>query len=199
MKKRFWIIFGASILLRLFVIAKIGLGDDEVYHWVWAQHLSLSYYDHPPLVTYIIWFLTKLFGDTAFVVHLEALCSVILFTLILYFWAKEIYSEKEAIMGTLLIIFVPIFFVGGVIVAPDSPLSVFWVLTLYLVYRALRENKNLYWYTAGITAGFACLSKYNGFFLPFLILLYLIFSPQHRFWLRKKEPYLAFLLMLVCL
>ncbi len=190
MKKSFWVIFLTTIFVRLLIIIKLGLGDDEVYHWVWTKHLSLSYYDHPPLVTYIMWVLTKLFGNTIFVVHLEALLSVVLFTLILYFWAKEIYSEKEAIMGTLLIIFMPIFFV-------DSPLSIFWVLTLWLLYRALKGNKNSYWYMAGIAAGFACLSKYNGFLLPFLVLSFLIFSPQHRFWLRKKEPYLEFLLMLI--
>ncbi|MCK5534551.1 glycosyltransferase family 39 protein [bacterium] len=197
MKKKFWIIFGLSVFVRLLVIAIVGLGDDEVYHWVWAQHLDLSFYDHPPMVTYIIWFLTKLLGDSAFVVHLEALIAVSLFTWILYLWAKEIYPEKEAISGMILIVLVPIFFVGGVIVAPDSPLSVFWVLTLYLIYLALKENRNSYWYIAGISAGFACLSKYNGFLLPFLVVLYLIFSPQHRFWLRKKEPYLAFFLMFI--
>lgn len=197
MKKFFWVILGLITILRLLLIANLGLGDDEVYHWVWSKHLALSYYDHPPLVTYIIWVLTSLFGDTAFLVHLGALLCVTAFSVIIYYWAKEMFSVEEAVWGTLLIIFAPIFFVGGIIIAPDAPLGVFWVLTLWLVWRALKYQTPSYWYWAGFCAGLGALSKYNALLLPALILLYLIFSREHRFWLNKKEPYLAFIIMMV--
>jgi 4-amino-4-deoxy-L-arabinose transferase-like glycosyltransferase len=197
MKKAFWIILGAMTVLRLLLIAKLGLGDDEVYYWVWSKHLALSYYDHPPLVSYIIWVLTTLFGDTAFLVHLGALISVTLFSIIIYKWSSEMFSPEESFWGTILIIFSPVFFVGGVMMVPDAPLGVFWVLTLWLAWRALKYQQPSYWYLAGLSAGLGALSKYNALLLPGLVLLYIIFSPEHRFWLRRREPYLALLIMAI--
>ncbi len=197
MKKTFWFVLSVVTLVRLVIIANIGLGDDEVYHWVWSKHLALSYYDHPPMVTYIIWFLTSIFGDTAFLIHLGALLCVTAFTIVIYVWAKEMFSSEEAAWGALLIIFVPIFFVGGVIIAPDSPLGLFWVLALWLIWRALKYQKSVYWYLGGISVGLGTLSKYNALILPLLFFLYLIFSKKHRFWLCKKEPYLAVILSMV--
>ncbi|NIM03005.1 glycosyl/arabinosyl/mannosyl transferase, partial [bacterium] len=76
MKRRFWIILGAVTVIHGLINLYMGLGDDEVYHWVWSNHLALSYYDHPPMVAYVIWFFTRIFGSSFFTVHLGALLSV---------------------------------------------------------------------------------------------------------------------------
>ncbi|MFH1784683.1 MAG: glycosyltransferase family 39 protein [bacterium] len=197
MKKTFWIVLGVVTLIRIIMITFLGLGDDEAYYWVWGNNLALSYYDHPPMVGYLIWFLTWIFGNTYFAVHLGALLCVTGFTVMIYFWAKEMFSEDEAAWSALLFIFIPIFFIGGIIIAPDSPLGLFWVLSLWLIWRALKHKKSYYWYLAGITSGLGALSKYNALLIPFVIFIYLVFSPEHRFWLKKKEPYICFVLMLI--
>ena len=48
--------------------------DDELYYWCWSRDLQLSYYDHPPLVAYMIRGATELFGDSIFVLRLPR-CS----------------------------------------------------------------------------------------------------------------------------
>ena len=196
-KRRFWIILGVVTVIHGLINLYMGLGDDEAYHWVWSNHLALSYYDHPPMVAYLIWFFTRILGTSYFTVHLGALVCVTLFVIIIYEWVKEMFSSREALWAATILLFVPIFFVGGTVTVPDGPLGLFWVLTLWLVYRALKEGKSHYWYLAGLAMGLSSLSKYNGLLLPGLIFLYLIFSREHRFWLFRKEPYIAVLVMII--
>jgi hypothetical protein len=47
------------------------------------------------------------------------------------------------------------------------------------------------WPAAGLFAGLAMESKYYGIFVPLGVLGFLAFSPDHRGWLRRREPYLA--------
>ena len=37
------------LLVRLVVIGKLGFFPDEVYYWVWSQHLAFGFFDHPAL------------------------------------------------------------------------------------------------------------------------------------------------------
>jgi len=197
MNRKFWIILAIATVIHGLINIFIGLGDDEAYHWVWSNHLALSYYDHPPLVAYIIWFLTRLFGTSYFTLHLGALVCVTLFIIVIYEWSKEMFSSKEALWAATTLLFVPIFFVGGTVTVPDAPLGLFWVLTLYLVYRALNGNRPHYWYLAGLAMGLSSLSKYNGLLLPGMVFLYLVFSREHRNWLLRKEPYIGLLIGLI--
>ena len=37
--------------------------EDELYYWAWAQSLQKSYYDHPPMVAYLIRASTAVWGN----------------------------------------------------------------------------------------------------------------------------------------
>ncbi|MGH7855530.1 MAG: glycosyltransferase family 39 protein, partial [Candidatus Binatia bacterium] len=41
-------------------------------YWNYAQHLDFSYLDHPPMVAWLIWLSTSLFGNSEFSVRLPA-------------------------------------------------------------------------------------------------------------------------------
>jgi 4-amino-4-deoxy-L-arabinose transferase-like glycosyltransferase len=49
--------------------------DDELYYWCWSRDLQLSYYDHPPMVAYLIRLSTELFGDTILAIRLPGVLS----------------------------------------------------------------------------------------------------------------------------
>ncbi len=197
MKKRFIIILSSVTAIRLVIIAFIGLINDEAYYWVWSRHPSLSYYDHPPMIAWVIRVFTGVLGSSPFTIHLVGLLFITSFTVILYAWAKEMFSARDALWGTVTVLFTPLFFLGGSVLTPDAILSFFWVITLYAVFRALKSRKHFYWYWAGIAAGLGAITKYSIFFLPAAVFLYLIFSNENRWWLKKKEPYISFLLMVV--
>src|SRR5438128_8966205 len=72
---------GFCWLLVAMVPAYLGLAallppfDDELYYWCWSRDLQLSYYDHPPMVAYMIRGTTELFGTSVFAIRLPAVLS----------------------------------------------------------------------------------------------------------------------------
>jgi 4-amino-4-deoxy-L-arabinose transferase-like glycosyltransferase len=45
-------------LVHLLIAPSVGLGVDEAHYALYARHLEWSYYDHPPMVGWLLWLLT---------------------------------------------------------------------------------------------------------------------------------------------
>jgi 4-amino-4-deoxy-L-arabinose transferase-like glycosyltransferase len=54
----------ALVTLRCWVARHVDFETDEAYYWLWSRRLAMSYYDHPPMVAYLIRLGTSLFGET---------------------------------------------------------------------------------------------------------------------------------------
>ena len=54
---------------RLVFSFLIDLLPEEAYYWNYGQHLALAYFDHPPMVGWIIRAFTAILGDTEFAVR----------------------------------------------------------------------------------------------------------------------------------
>jgi len=169
---------------------------DESYYWVWGQNLSLSYYDHPPLIAYLIR-LAIMLGNSEFFVRLPALVTTTITLFIVYTMAKKIFDEKVANIAILLAIACPIIEAVFFVVTPDSPLLMFWALTLYCFYIGIFEDKVKYIYLAGIFSGGALLSKYTAVLIFPSLFMFLITSKRHWQYLLRKDVYLAFILALL--
>ena len=69
-----WTLLGIAPLL-LALAAAVPPFDDELYYWCWSRDLQLSYYDHPPMVAYLIRLSTEIFGQTVFAIRLPGVIS----------------------------------------------------------------------------------------------------------------------------
>ena len=107
----------------LALAALLPAADDELYYWCWAERLQLSYYDHPPMVAFMIRAATAVFGDTLFAIRLPAVVST-LTVLAVIGWL----TRPRTLLP--LVIFTPLFTFGAVLVTPDTPLLMFWALYL---------------------------------------------------------------------
>lgn len=126
----------ALVILTLFhfwLAAYLPPSEDELYYWTWANHLQGSYFDHPPLVAYLIAFSTKIFGDTVFGIRFFACLAGLA-----VFWSIGRLAPQKDVLTYLLAS--PIFFLGSVLMTPDVPLVFFW--TFYLLWLA-RANEAL--------------------------------------------------------
>src|SRR5215217_3462094 len=52
-----WIAMLVAIacLLRVAAMVFVPLIPEEAYYWMYAQHPAMSYFDHPPMVAWVIW------------------------------------------------------------------------------------------------------------------------------------------------
>jgi 4-amino-4-deoxy-L-arabinose transferase-like glycosyltransferase len=155
---------------------------DEMYYWCWGQQLQFSYYDHPPLMAYLIRISTDLFGDNLFALRLPAcLCSLGVLVLLGYL----VRPGKSFILALL----TPLFAVGAVMITPDAPLLLCWtayLVWLVSVHRRLTEEVGpswTLWLLGGVLLGLGILSKYTmGLAVP-AALLSLFLARNWRSWL----------------
>jgi 4-amino-4-deoxy-L-arabinose transferase-like glycosyltransferase len=155
--------------------ARLPLHPDEAYYWLWSRHLDLSYYDHPPLIAYLIKLFT-LFKTSECTVRLAAVFCMGIATLYTYLLAKRIFDDKTALYAVLMLLSLPATNMGFTIVTPDAPLMLFWAVSMYYTYLALTEESIRYHVLAGISMGLLLLSKYTSVLFLGSLFLFLLFN-----------------------
>lgn len=182
-------------LLRAPLAGALGLAPDEAYYWTWAQRLDWSYFDHAPMVGWLIALATAAFGDGAAAVRLPALVAgfVVPAALAYVAWvlAPEPRRERAALFTAVLAGVMPAMHAAGVIVTPDSPQATFWALTLAALAAALFRAWTPGWYLAGLALGLAMLSKYTTVTLGGSMALLALLDADTRRHLRTPHPWIA--------
>jgi dolichol-phosphate mannosyltransferase len=186
-----------GFLLRLVYITQIELLPEDSYYWNYAQHLDLGYLDHPPMVAWLIWLGTAVFGDSEFGVRIGALCCAAVASLFAYRLTRNLFGEPSAVVALVLMQVLPFFFLAGMLMTPDAPLTAAWAATLYFLERALIAGRPRAWLLAGVSIGIGLISKYTiGTLVPAMV-LFVLLDPQSRRWLSRWEPYAALIIAFV--
>ena len=183
----FWILL-LGLVFRTIIAFWLPPGYDEGYYYLYTQHLDWSYFDHPVFVALTtglgIW-ITGIVSP--FTLRIGTLILYTASLLLMYLTSARLFNVKAAKITLILTSIIPIFQIGfGVVTLPDSPLIFFWSATLCCaVYEffPLADKSYVPSYRLsilGILIGFACLSKYHGFFLGFSLVAFCVSSKPHR-------------------
>jgi dolichol-phosphate mannosyltransferase len=187
-------IVGYAFFLRLIYSAQVELIPEEAYYWNYSRHLDFGYLDHPPLVAWLIRFGTTLFGNTEFGVRFGALCCGATSALYIFRLTRNLFGEPSALLALGLIQVLPFFFLSGMLMTPDAPLTAAWAASLYFLERALIGGRSRAWIGAGISVGIGLSSKYTIGLLGIAAFVFMLLDPPSRRWLCRWEPYAALLI-----
>ncbi|NPA13402.1 MAG: glycosyltransferase family 39 protein [Aquificae bacterium] len=176
-----------------YTIANItDLSTEEAQYWLWSKYLDLSYYSKPPLVAYMNFVSTSILGDTEIGVRINAIILGFGIGLLVYLLVRDIFKDENlALFSSIFVVAVPSYQIGSYLFLTDAPLGFFWLLTVYLFYKAVKEDKPFFWITAGVSAGLGFLSKFTMvLFLPPAILFLILF---HRNVFKNRWFYISIL------
>jgi dolichol-phosphate mannosyltransferase len=187
----------AWTLIRLALAGQTELIPEEAYYWTYSQHPSLSYFDHPPMVAWLIALGTAVLGDSELGVRLLAIALWPATAWLLFLSGRQWFGGAAAEWAVRLFCLSPIFVGVGFVITPDAPLLFFWTLTLYAVGKALDSGKTGFWLLAGLGLGGAMLSKYTAVMLAASLCLFLLLSARQRHWLARPGPWLGLALAAV--
>jgi dolichol-phosphate mannosyltransferase len=108
--------------------------------------------------------------------------------------ARNLFGEPSAWVAVVLMQTLPFFFLSGMVMNPDSPLTAAWTASLYYMERALIAQRGRAWWGVGLCLGLGMLSKYTIALLGASVGLFMALDARSRMWWRRPEPYGAALL-----
>ena len=194
-KRALGALIATSTALRLLAACNLGLGNDEAYHFLYAMHPALSYFDHPPMMAWVESIGLRLVGDPFSILGLRlgfialAAASTWLMARIAGRWFGP-WPGFFAAMALNLSGYYGL--AAGTFALPDGPLLFFWLLTIDRIDLALQRPDRLrLWAAVGLAWGLAMLSKYHAIFLAAGTVLYILARPERRRLLLRPGPYLA--------
>ncbi|MBP1722030.1 MAG: 4-amino-4-deoxy-L-arabinose transferase [Deltaproteobacteria bacterium] len=197
--KIFFVSLLGAVILRGIFNSIMPLSGEEAYYWMWSRHPDLCYFDHPPLIAWVIGIATGVFGHSVFAVRLPALLSNTLTALIIFLCTLRITKDRVVAAWAGGFFLVAVFFAAMATLAiPDSYLFLLWSLTLWLTIEATRGERPALWIAAGAALGLCMLTKFHGILLALSILLYLLISHRQRKQFRSGWLYLGMGIAALC-
>src|ERR1700757_3224690 len=105
--------------IRLIFIGIMGIMPQDAYYYFYASHLDLSYYDHPPMIAYLLRFFTGIFGKYVWVIKLSDTITTCLSVFAFYRLAKKFVSEGKVLIATALLLSTLMVSILSLVSTPD--------------------------------------------------------------------------------
>ncbi|MDC3107614.1 glycosyltransferase family 39 protein [Paracoccaceae bacterium] len=159
-------LFVIFCFVKLAVVKHIPLINDEAYTLTISRHLSLSYFDHPPLMMWLSYFLHQFGVIESYIFRVPYIVFGILTSFLLFKIGSIIYSKEAGIVSAILYFISPFFFLsGGLFIVPDASLNFSVAGATYVAMRLIFHNeKNTFlWLALGLLLSIAFLSKYQAY------------------------------------
>jgi dolichol-phosphate mannosyltransferase len=185
-------VIAVGVLVRLVLAGTVALSPEEAYHWNYGQHPAPGYLDHPPLMAWMSWLTTAVFGWNEWAVRLGPVLIGGAGAWLLGAVARRLFSDRAALCAVLAWEAMPNAVVSSIALLPDSPMIFGWMVALAGLTAALWGGRPAAgWLLAGAGLGLALLGKYTAGVLAPSVVLFLLLSPAHRRHLLTPWPYLA--------
>ncbi|PPR51833.1 MAG: hypothetical protein CFH20_00251 [Alphaproteobacteria bacterium MarineAlpha5_Bin10] len=160
--------------------SKIGLSGDEAQYWIWSQNLQSGYFSKPPLLPFIIYFFTNLFGDTAAAIKITSVSIYIATSVNIYLIANNLFNRRIAYYCAIAFYLLPGVSFSSFLVSTDVPLLFFWSLSIYLLLKQISKPSYLLSIIFGIVLAMGFLSKYAMIYFFICTLIYVFFDQRAR-------------------
>ncbi|AHI07312.1 hypothetical protein BDW_14060 [Bdellovibrio bacteriovorus W] len=174
--KNIWLI---SLVIKLVLSALIPLSADEAYYWVWSHRLQLSYFDHPPMVSWLF-----LLGHPfEWLGHAVRWPAVVLGHGTLLVWIlilAKFFDLQKIKTWMLLVLFSPLLGFGSIIVTPDLPVIFFWSLSILFFLQIFQNQKLINYLGLGVALGLGFTAKYHIVLFVPCLLLYILAEKKWR-------------------
>ncbi len=194
-RQALWIL-AAMTVVRLALGVVVPLFPDETYYWDWSRQLAGGYFDHPPVIAFLIAGGTALLGDTPIGVRLLPILAGTAGGFALIRTTCHLAGPSAARYASVVFAVIPLSAAGLVLATPDAPLLAGIAWTLYAVVRALDEpigsaTSTRWWMIAGLAIGIAMASKFTGAFIPVGLVLGFAWHRPLRARLLERGPWIA--------
>ncbi len=165
-KYHLYLFFGGWLLLNLIQAGTTELFDDEAYYWIYAQYPAWGYFDHPPMIAWLI-----KAGYALFPNELGVRLGVVLMNTGTLLLLRDLLAVKNDRLFYGIAFSLALAQIGGIMAVPDLPLLFFTAL-FFWCYRRFTNNASFAnSVILGTVIALMLYSKYHGVLVVFFTLL----------------------------
>ena len=164
--------------IRVFAlyISPLELSVDEAQYWDWSNSLAFGYFSKPPLISWLISFSSSIIGNDEWGIRIFSPILHFIIALILWNCSNILFGGKSGGLAALIWITLPASSLGSFIISTDTPLLVFWSISLLALIKTIKENKSIWLVTLGISLGLGFLTKYAMLYFVIILILFSIIN-----------------------
>jgi Dolichyl-phosphate-mannose-protein mannosyltransferase len=161
------LVIGILVALRVAVViaSPVGIGPDEAQYWRWSQTLDFGYYSKPPLVAWVIWLSTSVFGDAEWAIRLTSPILHGIGAFFLFLLGRRMFDARIGAWGAAIYLLMPGIWLSSTIISTDAVLLPTYAMALYLLWRFRDDPRLLNAMMAGAAIGLSMLGKYAAVYL----------------------------------
>ena len=190
-------LLGLFLGLKVLLIFLLPLTGDEAYFIVWGQSPALGYYDHPPMVGWLLSAMglvaDHLVWYRSFAFIAAIVISVLIYKLVMLHSNNAVLeSQKQIALWLAMAFFISPISLMFVVTANDTVLVLFSMLGVYFFAKNIQQHRwwDAFW--AGLFLGLAFLAKYFAAFMLIGLLAYSLYN-----WQKIHRGQFIFMLLLV--
>jgi len=203
LQNRFYLLILAVLIIKIFIALMLPMTGDEAYFIFWARYPDYGYYDHTPMVAWILTVFLSI-SDSELWIRSPAILFSILIAWIIYKSLYQVkdqhgdpvraeYNHKIAIYASSLYLLIPVNLIA-VLMTTDTPL-IWWSFFCGFAYYQAQKSDSLSWYLiCGLFLGLAFLSKFFSGLLAFAFLIHTLVFVR-----RGIKPYFGLLIIFMAL
>lgn len=191
-----WLVFIVTIIRYYYIspltyATNFQLFFDEAQYWTWSKNLDFGYFSKPPIIAWLLYGVTSIFGDSTFAIKLASPIIHAAIAMVIYLIGKELTNSKTSFWGAIIYLTLPSVTAASAFISSDTPLLFFWSISLLFFIKALDSPNSLYWLAMGISVGLGLMSKYTMIAFYPSIGLYLLFTKECRKYLFGASLWIA--------
>jgi len=187
----FFILLAVLFVLNLLQASFTELIYDEAYYWYYAQDMAWGYFDHPPMVAFLIKLSSLLFDGELGVRFMSCVLSA--GTYMLLWLLIDNPKKKDYVIHFFLLVFsFTLMNAYGFLTLPDTSLLFFTALFLWLYKRFLKVEDTITTIGLGLVMAALMYSKYHA-----VLVILFVFISNYKLIFNKKA-WLAVILALMC-
>ena len=154
-----------------------GIFRDELYYVANGQHLGFGYVDHPPLIGWISWLTTSLFGDSLLSLRLFPALAAGVTVLLVCLTARQMGGGRSAqLLAGLATALAPVYVATFGILSMNAFDVMWWAAAVLILTQLLRTGDPRWWIAFGLVAGIGLETKISMLFLGFGIVIGLVLT-----------------------
>ena len=144
-KKNTYTFLAIVAIFKLIAANFVELGNDEAYYYSYALAPALNYFDHPPMIAWLIQISTlNLTGVTDACMRLGPIITSTIASIFI-FKTTVILRNAKAGWYAVLLYQASVYggFIAGWFVLPDAPQAPFWCAALYFMASLIVQQKGI--------------------------------------------------------